>query len=230
MKVLFIAGWYPIGNSYEGIFVKEHAIAVSKFNDIAVIYGEKNKHQKKVFEFYQRKEDKLKIIHFTYKRSSFSISSFSTYIKGVLIAYKKLTQQGFNPDIVHAHVHFTGVPAAIIKQRYNIPFVITEHHSKITLHKMKRKDIKRMRYAMNKADYIFPVSYTLKNAIEEYGINNRFEIIPNTVNPDIFYYDPTKRNEKIVKILTVSSMTPRKGINILIEAANILKKEKNFLH
>ena len=83
---------------------------------------------------------------------------------------------------------------------------------------------------MNKTDYIFPVSYGLKKAIEEYGINNRFEVIPNTVNPDIFYYDQSKKKGEIIKILTFSSMRPIKGINILIEAANILKKEKNFLH
>jgi len=41
MKILFLPSWYPSKyNPVKGIFIKEHAKAVSLFNDVVVLYLE----------------------------------------------------------------------------------------------------------------------------------------------------------------------------------------------
>lgn len=225
MKVLFIAGWFPEGDDYKGVFVKEHALAVSRFCEVAVIHGKEKRWQRERYNFSFSVEDGLKILRFTYRGLPYKLhlfSSYSTYVKGVLLSFEKLISEGFKPDIIHANVYKTGVPAYIIKKKYGIPYVITEHYTGYARKTMNRKRIKIAREGMKNAEYILPVSKSLKEDILSYGIEGKFEIVPNVVSGH-FYYNPDMRNKSgIKKILCVAAMHPKKNIPSLINACKIL--------
>lgn len=197
MKVLFIAGWFPQNDNYTGIFVKEHALAVAREHKVAVIHGEKNSKQENKLEFSSTIEDGMQILRFTYRKRSF-FSSYPRYIRGMLTSFEKIISSGFKPDIIHANIYFTGIPANIIGKKHNIPYVITEHYSGFQRKTLGRDDIKNAKKGMENAKYILPVSNALKEDITAYGIDGNFEIVPNTV-PDIFHYAPDLRNKDAVK-------------------------------
>jgi len=51
MNVLFITSWYPReDNSVSGVFVREHAKAVSLIDRIAVLYGYQSDKVKRLYE------------------------------------------------------------------------------------------------------------------------------------------------------------------------------------
>ncbi|MCX8082790.1 MAG: glycosyltransferase family 4 protein [bacterium] len=221
MKVLFIAGWFPEGGNYSGIFIKEHALAVSKFWDVAVIHGKGVKWQRTRYRSSFSDEDGLKILRFTYREIPL-LPSYSSYIKGIILSFEKFLSDGFKPDIIHANIYKTGVPACIIKERYGIPYVITEHYSGYARKTMNKKKLKIARLGMENADLVLPVSESLKNDIFSYGIKGNFEIIPNTV-PDYFNCSSDIKNKSYIKrILCVAAMHPKKNIPVLINACKVL--------
>ena len=221
MKVLFIAGWFPDRGDYSGIFIKEHAMAVSRFNDVAVIYGEEKRWQKERYRFKSSLEDNLKVIRFTYREIPL-FSSYPSYVKGALMCFEKLLSEGFKPDIINSNVYKTGIPAYIIKNRYDIPYVLTEHYTGFARKTLGRIKVKRAKIGMENAEFVLPVSNSLKNDIISYGIKANFEIVPNTA-PDYFYYNPEVRNRSgVKKILCVAAMHPKKNIPSLISACRII--------
>ncbi|MCM8829853.1 MAG: glycosyltransferase family 4 protein [Candidatus Omnitrophica bacterium] len=223
MKVLFIARWFPEGGNYSGIFIKEHALAVSKFCEVAVIYGERRKWQKERYWFSFSIEDGLRILRFTYREIPFFLfPPYPSYVNGVVLGFEKFLSEGFKPDIVHANEYRTGIPAYIIKKRYGIPYVLTEHSTHFAQKTIDKKRIKRAQVGMENAALVLPVSNSLKEDILSYGIKGIFKIVPNAVSDD-FYYNPEMRNTSgIKKILCVAAMRPTKNIPNLINACKVI--------
>lgn len=225
MKVLFIAGWFPKEGNYEGIFIKEHALAVARFHDVAVIYGEEKVWQREKYRFSFSIEDNLEVLRFTYREIPL-MPSYSAYVKGILLAFEKFLSKGFKPDIIHACVYKTGIPAYYIKRKYGIPYVIREGYSGFMRRALNKRRIKRARIGMENADFILPVSNAQKEAILSYGIKGRFEIVRNVV-PDYFFYPSERRTKSnIKKILCVAAMRPVKNIPCILNACKIIYKTR----
>ncbi|MCM8777984.1 MAG: glycosyltransferase [Candidatus Omnitrophica bacterium] len=221
MKVLFIAGWFPEVGNYSGIFIKEHALAVAKFCDVAVIHGKGKRWQRERYRFSLSVEDDLKVLRFSYREIPL-LPSYNSYIKGIVIGFEKLLSEGFRPDIIHANLYKTGIPAYIIKKRYNIPYVFTEHYSGYARKTINKKKLKMAKTGIENADLVLPVSNSLKEDILSYGINGSFEIVPNVVS-DNFYYNPEMKNMSgIKKVLCVAAMHPKKNIPNLINACKVI--------
>ncbi|MFH2069037.1 MAG: glycosyltransferase [Candidatus Omnitrophota bacterium] len=227
MKVLFIAGWYPDEkNVVEGVFVQEHARAAALFNEIAVIHGRESKTQKESYRFSEQKENGFPVIRFTYRRHFFQRSS-SFYVRGILIAFEKLKERGFIPQVVHANVFHTARAATIIKKTYGIPFVLTEHKSRFLFPSFLKGRLKRVRW-IPEATMIMPVSQTLLEGMKSHGIRGSFSVVPNTIDTDIFYPPINKKCDKnLKKMLAVARITPVKGIGDLLQALKELKKKRD---
>jgi glycosyltransferase involved in cell wall biosynthesis len=155
------------------------------------------------------------------------------YYRSIFVYFKKLVKEGWKPDIIHAHVYSAGVPSVILGKIYRIPVVITEHWTGFSLHKLILFSRIKARFAMNKAQIILPVSNDLRRHIKAYGIKNRFKIVPNVVNTEVFYPSPYQYQEaknKSKRLLLVAALTPRKGITYLLEALNqIREKREDFI-
>ena len=230
LKILFIAAWYPSKKiPTRGIFIKEHAKAVSLYNDVTVIaYSEGSRSLKKLYEVAANIEDGIKTFRITHKE--LPVRKWKHFIRwwAVVRLFNKLYKKGSKPDIVHAHVYAAGVPAVILGRLQNIQVIITEHWSGFARRKPGKFKQKMARYAMNRASLILPVSENLIEFIQYYGIRNEFQVVPNVVNTNTFYPSSTdtRGNDTRKKILTVASMTPIKGIPYLLEALHQIRQRR----
>ena len=239
IKVLFLAGWYPNrDNPISGIFIKRHAEAVSRYCDVAVLYIHHWSFGKSAKIDYTI-EDGIRTIR-VYPES-FHINNrllrylFNSIFNNFLInSYKglKVVQKEFGrPDVVHVNVCLPmGILALILDLFKGIPFIVTEHSSYL-LNKIKNPfEYIDLKLILKKSKYVCPVSQSLKMAMETVLRENKFKVIPNVVNTDLFSPHPSKKNREKKKILHVSLMCDEeKDISgILFAIHKILKSRDDF--
>jgi len=157
------------------------------------------------------------------------------YYWSIFAGFRKLRKEGWKPDVMHAHVFTAGVPAVILGKLYHIPVVINERWSGFPLGKLTLSDRIKARFAMSRAQLILPTSDYLRRHIETYGIKNKFEVVPNVVNTEIFYPPPPQskgsegRKNQSKTLLLVAGLTPVKGVPYLLDAlSRIRQARKDF--
>ena len=100
----------------------------------------------------------------------------------------------FEPDLIHLHVTYPlGQVALLWKKLFGYKYVLTEHW---TIYQPQNKDVlvgklkwKIVKIA-NNAELIMPVSLDLQGCMEGHGVKNRFKVIYNLVNTDMFKLKP----------------------------------------
>lgn len=113
---------------------------------------------------------------------------------------KYIKKQFFNPDLIHLHVTYPlGQVALLWKKLFGYKYVLTEHwtiyqpqNKDVLVGKLKRKIVK----IANNAELIMPVSLDLQRCMEGHGVNNRFKVIYNLVNTDVFRLGSTQTENK----------------------------------
>lgn len=144
-------------------------------------------------------------------------SSFSSHIYKI---FKKINLCEY--DIIHAHFTRMGIAAADIKEKFGIPYVLTEHSSALLdsyIHEMTKQECLS---AYNHSDYLIAVGNNLKNAMEQFT-NVPIRVIPNILR-DGFFWKPTKKYESFSFITVVGNLTKDKRIDLLVEAFIELEK------
>jgi len=233
LNVLFLPAWYPSKKTpVAGIFIQEYAKAGSLYNDVVVLYREElNGKLKKMWEVVtDKKEDGIRTIRIRQKKYPVPKTSFFIYLYSIWKILKKLLREGWKPDIIHAYIYNAGVPAVIIGRKYKIPVVITELATRVAIHSLPILGRTKLRFAMNRASVILPISNDLRGAIENYyGVKNRFQVIPCVVNTEVFYPVLKKNKSDKKRILSVCILGPRKGIFYLLKAlSQLMKKRQDF--
>lgn len=113
---------------------------------------------------------------------------------------KYIKKHFFNPDLIHLHVTYPlGQVALLWKKLFGYKYVLTEHwtiyqpqNKDVLVGKLKRKIVK----IANNAELIMPVSFDLQRCMEGHGVHNRFQVIYNLVNTDIFRLGFTQTENK----------------------------------
>ena len=230
LKILFITWRYPSKeNPVSGIFLREHAKAISLYNDIVVLIREDidPSIRRGFYRIDDNIEDGLRTLRLRYRKSPIPKTTYLIYLWGMLSAFRKLLKEGFNPDVIHANVYKAGVPAVLLGKLYKITVVISEHFSSFPRRMIKGMEKLKARFAMNRADLIIPVSENLIKYIRAYGIQNDFKVVPNAVNTEIFHPNPDKKNHHHKRILLVALLNPIKGVPYLLDALVTLSKKRN---
>lgn len=234
LKILFLAGWYPTeDNPIGGIYIKEHSLAASLYNEVTVLFGYDSPESfRGLYQIQEVMEDEIKIIKIRYSPSLISRIVFFRYLFYLWSIFKcfwHLQKKGYKPDVIHSHIFFTALPAVILGKLYRIPVVVTEHWSSFFTKSLSWRSRWIARFGMGRANMILPVSKALQERIESYGIKNKFCIVPNTVNTKIFY--PLDKDPRFLdqtkKILIVGGLTPIKGGSYLIYALAKVKEKRN---
>ena len=137
------------------------------------------------------------------------------------------------PDVLHAHCSkWAGYAAMQISRKYHIPYVITEHLSRLVFEKefgpapSDAWQIPLLREAYEKADLVIPVSEELVENIACYfGKDYRWQAVSNTIDTDFFHYQPRKPlSGRPFRFCCLANNWPMKGYDILIPAFRQLRE------
>lgn len=137
------------------------------------------------------------------------------------------------PDVLHAHCSkWAGYAAMQISRKYHIPYVITEHLSRLVFEKefgpapSNAWQIPLLKEAYEKANLVIPVSEELVENIACYfGKNYRWQAVSNTIDTDFFHYQARKPLDgRPFRFCCLANNWPMKGYDILIPAFRQLRE------
>ncbi len=229
LNILFLPAWYPHrDDAMLGLFVKNHALSILPYANVSVIYVLASDTNVSVYEVEKNDTDGIYEIIIYFKKCNTPIFGFFINIIRMLLSYKKgwniVLEKRNKPDINHVHILTrAGVIALILKQLYKIPYVITEHWSRYysfndsyngILRKFMTKKVVKQASAMS------TVSDSLKNAMNQNGlINKNWEIIPNSIDTDIFTPSIRDKKDSKTRIFHISCFEDKsKNVSGIIRA------------
>ncbi len=231
--ILFLPRWYPhLFDTMFGLFVKKHAEAVALTNKVSVVYvqstNSKSFRRKQIIE-----NENLYTLVFYYKHTRCKLWNAFRFWYYNYRGFKFIKKRRGKPDITHVHILTRlGLFAYLLKLRYRIPYVITEHWSRYlpipgTYKGYLRKKLGRI--ICQKAKAILPVSQNLAEAMQAHKLlNKNYIVIPNVVDDEFFQTLPPRRKTEKIKFIHVSTFEDRsKNISGLLRSLNELSKQVN---
>ena len=220
--------------------MREHAKAVRKAEHRVVVLHLAGSSPELDGNFWSMREELdpslsegIEAHHVTHRQIGVFGASYPLYLSSAVAAYRRLRDRGFRPDVLHAHVYGAGVPAALVANRSRIPLVITEQFTGFPRRTLSRPEVLKARYAYGRAARALPVSQHLGEAIRSYGIDGRFEVVPNVVDTSLFFAPEEGRNGTPERrLLFVGNLEPsqHKGFPTLLRAlAGLRERRRDWL-
>lgn len=233
MKILVLASWYPDDSSpVNGVFVKEQVRALKKVGITPIVFypydksADNGRYRKTIEEgviIYRANTDYLK---------NAKISRLYSIIKSAKILKKILNEN--NISLIHCHVCYTAGFIAYVYSKFfnNIPYIITEHSSKVEefSNKIYNKILFYLSY--KKAKYVITVSTYLAKELADLKFKFKSRVIENVV--DTSSYNIKIMNNKDAKhwnLLFVGLMPDSevKGLQYFIPAlADFMSKNLEY--
>jgi L-malate glycosyltransferase len=237
IKVLVIPSWYPPKGGY---FFREHSVALAsaglKVDVLAGLHtslrtfrpvnlfspaGNQYLSSEGVTEHLR----KYWIIPFSDK------PNFHGWVNMMLRFYKSYQNKYGHPDIILAHsIIWAGLVAAFIKEKYGVPYVITEHRSRFVYNTPEAKAMFQpwffpyLENAFEGAEKVITVSDSLQPFIKQIapGATERLISISNMVDTAFFKPSDLPKPQKPFRYFSLANLIPLKGMDTLIEAFDSL--------
>lgn len=235
----FISPWYPSEvHSTLGNFVEKHARAVARFCNVGVIHVCEDPKLNKKHKITISSDKQITEIIIYVKKNNFPISIFGSFIKYSKFkkyydtAFKLLMKRHGKPNVIHANILYPGgVYASALAEKYDIPFVVTEHwtgyHSENGTN-ISARTIKFMKKVALKASFILPVSNHLGNAMKILGITGNYKTVSNVVNTNIFKPCLKTDNSSTKRIIHISTLhEQQKNFKGILKAIKKLSEIRN---
>ena len=128
------------------------------------------------------------------------------------------------PDIIHAHVVLpAGWIAVELGREYGVPVVLTEHSGPFSMHLDSQAKHDLVRRTLAGADRLVAVSPALRDAMRQVCPDAEIDVIGNIIDTEFFVPGkPTSEISGQVRLLAVSALNEKKGIQHLLSAAQHL--------
>lgn len=148
----------------------------------------------------------------------------------------------FQPDIIHAHTLFSvGWEAVWAARMFHIPLIGTHHtfydqflkHIHLNYQAVKEFSWKYTAFYYNRCDYTACPSHTLAKKLEESGLKNACDVLPNPVDLDLFNPDLSAEKKREIKnkwqipeksLVYMGRVSYEKSIDQVIKAVAVVKK------
>ncbi|MCX6313730.1 MAG: glycosyltransferase [Sphingobacteriales bacterium] len=236
-KYLWLTSWYPNRNDrFDGDFIQRHAQAVSTFCEIHVIHVQKEVHTlvDQSNELNSTGNLTENIIYYSCKKTGIAVLdkwiSHRNYIRCYKKAIATYILENGKPAAVHVHVAMkAGLLAVWIKQKWNIPFVVSEQwtgYLNDADNHFKDQAVWFQRGAkqvFHQASAVTVVSDFLGKSIKQNLPFFNYTIVPNLVNTSIFTFR-TKAVERTV-FIHISNMTAQKNVEDIIRSMGLVKEQ-----
>lgn len=238
MHILVLPSSYPTKDApIRGIFFKEQAVALKNSgHDVGVIYSETrritgiNLNTLKEYHFQKSfyREEGINVLRLhgwnvLMMRNSLGIN---LWIKQTIQLYNDYVKRFGKPDIIHVHCGlYGGMAAKLIKDKYSVPYIITEHSSNVLNNALDNFHKDMLVEAYNNANSLISVGKALKLQMAKYTDNN-INVIPNIVNTEEFVVKNNKKNK--FRFISVSFLIENKRVDLTIKAfKRVYDRNKN---
>ena len=176
-------------------------------------------------------EDRITTVRVYPKSPRFS-NKISLYLHSLITMHQgmKGVRKAFGrPDIVHVNVTLPlGILAAALEMLYGIPYIVTEHFTGFSCQTKKLSSALQLKLILNRAAAICPVSAKLRQSMELFYPSDKYRIVPNVINTDIFFPEHGKKPHAKKQLLHVSVLEEkRKKISGIIDALHDLLSIRN---
>ncbi|MCP4415559.1 MAG: glycosyltransferase family 4 protein [Chloroflexi bacterium] len=226
LKVLHITSWYPSRERpLSGIFVQEHVKAAQLHHDGVVLHlAGPDSGQPNLWRGERETDNNLTAgiptHRLFFKPTKPVFVSRIAYMAGVWRTYRKLINERFRPDVIHAHSYVGGAIAVLIGKIFRVPVVVSEHSTGFAKKTLAGKSLINAWLAFRGAEMVLPVSAALQKAIQFYVSNCRFRVVPNTVDTKIYFpvLNAKKLNDKQIIFVGHLHADHRKGIPFLLQS------------
>jgi glycosyltransferase involved in cell wall biosynthesis len=237
LHVLIIPSWYPdVASEVRGIFFKNQVELLAKYHKINVLYPNAwsiiniFKYTLGDLGFKKNINKNYKIYTFNYinyfPRLNFISSKIWIYFG--LRLFERFIKENQMPHIIHAQCSVNaGLLAREIKNKYNIPYVITEHRSNYLSENITKSIIKNTIKAERSAAAKFAVSPTLCERLNKYCQANDWQVLPNFIDEDVIPFKAVRNYDNKFRFIHVSNLSKIKNVDKILSAAAILMKEYN---
>lgn len=157
-------------------------------------------------------------VNFPIGKAPFFIQDYFSKLCG-FHAFKKIIKS-WTPNIIHTH--FQGYVGACIKEKYNIPLIITEHSSAINTPKLNNFLLKMTKWTYSKSNKVISVSNALKNNIMK-TIQVKSIVIPNIVDVDVFKEGESNKSKDCYRFVCTCNLIKLKRVDLLLTAFSKIK-------
>ncbi len=243
MKILIIPSWYPPDG---GSFFREQSESIAKTGIDIDVFAQRIKGLRDIIKdpllltqkLQKYNENELNVYRNIYIKypltEKYNILPWSKKILKLFEVY--ISKEGL-PDLVHAHSSlWAGYAAAIISEKYNIPYIVTEHRSIfVENNPIAQRNIKPfykeiVSKSLKNASKIILVSNTLRKVLQEMepSIHDRTVTIPNFININTYKPPVNKLPGTPFIFSSISHLEHVKGMDVLIKAFSIIKNRISF--
>jgi len=204
-SILFLPSWYPSRlDAFTGDFIQRHALALSLFMPVHVVFIVKDKTLAKSIRIEEKATGNLTetIIYYPSKNYRVGFIERLMSIRNYKSVYKrffsKWISQNGRPSAVHVHVPYkAGLIALWLKKKYNLNYYVTEHwtgYDKTSTDNFFSRPAS-FRYInkkiLNNSKNVICVSEDLAFKLSSIIPTLKTKVIPNTVNEKLFYFERT---------------------------------------
>ncbi len=244
-NVFLIPSWYPNKSEpISGTFTKEQSIWISESDEASYVVSIIETYPltpkkpilslKNIFAYLQEKKRNIRVNKNYLEIVTPCFMWSKSFLNGNLKNTYKIHRRNFiemlkkqNIDIIHAHVSYpAGYFAYLLSDEFKIPYIITEHMSPFPFSGLLKNNmlLHEVKVALDNSYYNVAVSQSLQKEMLEFDLKKPL-VIPNFIDEEIYRYRDRIVNKDRYVFLTVGSLTPQKGIDLLIKAVALLKKE-----
>lgn len=241
-RILIIPSWYPPDGGY---FFREHSEAIEKTGwntDLLVtrLVGIRKilSHGPSILRRYcVREEGRLRVARSVYlKWPGSERQNIRGWARKTARMYNRYEKQYGKPDLILAHsVTWAGYAAYLIGSERGIPYLIVEHRSFFVWNtESARLMVKPFHIPFFKKAYTHCEKLVLVSDSQRKGIEalvptavKRIVVIPNMIREDMFLPPEKPKAGDPFRFIWAGRLEHVKGLDLLLEAVNLLAARSN---
>ncbi|MDA3846237.1 MAG: glycosyltransferase [Vallitaleaceae bacterium] len=246
MRILELPSWYlPEGGQFclhQSLALQEAGVEVHIIANVVLPW---KKYKFSLLEYplepFFHIENNIPIYrYYSWRYPFIDIPNIHKWVKKTHKLFKDYKDKYGLPDLIHVHSSmWGGFAAALIKEEFGVPYVITEHRgifgiaTEYAKSKFKKEYTPFLNNIFSNADYIIPVSSQQIGKIKEYCEQDQPNIrtIPNILDTSFFHpiNRVDKKNEPFT-FVSVNGYNAFKGYEFLLPAFDIVCDQHPDIH
>ncbi|MFO7879139.1 MAG: glycosyltransferase [Bacteroidales bacterium] len=234
MHVLIVPRSYPNKlNPVSGIFFQQQVTELEKEFSVGVLaYLNLSLKQRFSKRFWKTGPswNKNKMLYFSVAVPF--LKALSMWLRLVILKrkFRVYIKKCGRPDLVHVHCAEAGAVALWIKKNYGIPYLVTEHLSRMYKANLPAYYTSVVKAVYEEAESRIAVSSGFAEVLENH-FNLPFRVIPNMVDCDFFSLKEKSTDEKSINTIQVGGLNKNKNHGAVIRAVKMmLDKGYNLYH